>query len=159
MFSRWVLGVPIHIMRTVRMFTKLAGFSLTQGKANVFDPQHLQGASSKLVQLMFKIGQKAAELERTKLQSEIQKEQSELRQKRSEKCLTMASKCPGKGSATKNPKRHKKDEEEEEEIEDLEEMLEESTGKSRRKTSSLYSKLETGEFVTKDTNRKVRLDK
>ena len=44
----------------------------------MFDPQHLQGASSELVQLMFKIGQKAAELERAKLQSEIQKEQSEL---------------------------------------------------------------------------------
>ena len=40
----------------------------------MFDPQHLQGASSKLVQSMLKIRRRAAELERAKLQSEIQKE-------------------------------------------------------------------------------------
>ena len=44
----------------------------------MFDPQHLEGASSDLVRSMFQVGWKAAELERTKLQSEIQKEKSEL---------------------------------------------------------------------------------
>ena len=79
--SRWTLGVPMQSMRMSQTFTKIAEFILflTQGKVNMFDLQHLQGASSDLVQLMFKIGQKAAELERVKLQSEIQKEQSKLR--------------------------------------------------------------------------------
>ena len=45
----------------------------------MFDPQHLQGARPELVQSMFKIGRKAAELVRTKLQSEICKEESEIR--------------------------------------------------------------------------------
>ena len=44
----------------------------------MFDPGHLQGASSELVQSMFQIGRKAAELERTKLQTEIQKERSKI---------------------------------------------------------------------------------
>ena len=66
----------------------------------------------------------------------------------------MASKGPGKGGPVKNPKRQKKDGEEEgEEIKDSEELLEESTGRSRRKTPSLYSKLEMGEFVTKVTQK------
>ena len=58
----------------------------------MFDPQHLQGARPELVQSMFKIGWKAVELERMKLQSEIQRQQSELRQKRLENRLKMASK-------------------------------------------------------------------
>ena len=45
-------------------------------QVNVFDPQHLKGASSDLVRSMFQVGQKAAELERVKLQMEIQKEKS-----------------------------------------------------------------------------------
>ena len=48
-------------------------------QANVFDPQHLKGASSGLVRSMFQVGQKEAELERVKLQMEIQKEKSEIR--------------------------------------------------------------------------------
>ena len=44
----------------------------------MFDP-HLEGASSDLVQSMFQVCWKAAELERVKLQMEIQKEKSELR--------------------------------------------------------------------------------
>ena len=44
----------------------------------MFDPQHVQGASLDLVRSMFQIGCKAAELERTKLQVEIQKEKSEI---------------------------------------------------------------------------------
>ena len=63
---------------------------------------------------MFQIGRKAAELERTKLQSEIQRRQRELQQKCLENRLKMASKGPG---AVKNPK-HAKTEAEEEEIED-----------------------------------------
>ena len=47
----------------------------------MFDPKHLEGASSDLVRCMVKVGHKAAELERVKLQTEIQKERSEIRQK------------------------------------------------------------------------------
>ena len=68
----------MRFMRILRFFVKFAELTLTQEKANVFDPQHLQGARPELVQSMFKIGRKAAELERTKLQSEIQRQQSEL---------------------------------------------------------------------------------
>ena len=50
----------------------------------MFDPKHLAGASSDLVRSMVKVGRKAAELERVKLQTEIIKEQSELRRKRLE---------------------------------------------------------------------------
>ena len=53
---------------------------------------------------MFKIGQKAAELERTKLQSEIQKEKSELRRKKLEKWVKMAGKVGGRSGPAKNPK-------------------------------------------------------
>ena len=79
-------------MRVLRFFVKFAELTLIHEKANVFDPQHLQGARPELVQLMFKIGRKAAELERTKLQSEIQRQQSELRRKRLENRLKMTSK-------------------------------------------------------------------
>ena len=57
----------MHFMRMLRFFVKFAELTLTQEKGNVFDPQHLQGARPELVQSMFKIGQKAAELKRTKL--------------------------------------------------------------------------------------------
>ena len=70
----------------------------------MFEPQHLQGASTELVQSMFKIGRKAAELEQQKLQAEIQKEKSELRQKRLEKHVKMASSRRTKGSRMKNQK-------------------------------------------------------
>ena len=45
----------------------------------MFDLKHLEGASSDLVRSMVKVGRKAAELERVKLQKEIQKERSEIR--------------------------------------------------------------------------------
>ena len=51
--------------------------------------------------MMFKIGWKAAELERTKLQSEIQKEKSELRRKKLQKKLKMSGKAEGKGGPAK----------------------------------------------------------
>ena len=73
----------------------------------MFDPQHLQGARPELVQSMFKIGQKAAELERTKLQSEIRKEESKLQQKKLEERLKMAGKAR-KTQRKQNPRRNKK---------------------------------------------------
>ena len=121
--------------------------------ANVFDPQHLQDASSDLVQSMFRIGRKAAELERSKLQSEIRKEESEIRRKQFEKRLVMAKREDG---ATKNPKPPQIDEEEEDK--DLKELVDDP-GTRKQKTPSLYSKLQTGEFITKGTDRRVRLDK
>ena len=66
----------------------------------MFDPKHLAGASSDLVQSMVKVGRKAAELERVKLQTEIQKEKSEIRRKRLENKLKM-SKVGGKGGPAK----------------------------------------------------------
>ena len=61
----------------------------------MFDPQHLEGASSDLVRSMFQVGHKAAKLKRVKLQIEIQKEKSELRRKKLEKRLKMAGKAGG----------------------------------------------------------------
>ena len=55
---------------------------------------------------MVKVGRKAAELERVKLQMEIIKEQGKLQQKRLENRLKMASKAGGKGLA-KYPKKTK----------------------------------------------------
>ena len=53
-----------------------------------------------MVQSMVKVGRKAAELERVKLQTEIQKEKSEIRWKQLENKLKM-SKEGGKGSPAK----------------------------------------------------------
>ena len=50
----------------------------------MFNPKHLAGASLDLVQSMVKVGRKAAELERVKLQTEIIKGKSELRRKQLE---------------------------------------------------------------------------
>ena len=69
----------------------------------MFDPKHLAGASSDLVRSMVKVGRKAAELERVKLQTEIIKEQSELRRKRLEKRVKMASGKGTKGSPNEEP--------------------------------------------------------
>ena len=107
-----------------------------------------------LVQSMFQIGRKAAELERSKLQTEIQKRQSELRQKRLENRLKMASKGPG---PVKNPK-CAKTEPDEQETEDLEELTEEPVQPRKRKTPSLYSALGKDAFVTESKDRKSRLD-
>ena len=103
---------------------------------------------------MFQIGRKAAELERSKLQSEIQKKQSELRQQRLQKRVDMASKEPPKRPGPKNPKRTKTEPEEDE---DLEELMEEPAEPRRRKTPSVYSALGKDEFITGSKDWKKRL--
>ena len=95
---------------------------------------------------MFKIGWKAAELERTKLQLEIQTQQSELRQKRLENRLKMAKKGQGKQGEFEMSK-HTKTEADEEEIEDLEELLDEPVRGKKHKMMSLYSVQGKDEFV------------
>ena len=121
----------------------------------MFDPKHLAGASSDLVQSMVKVGHKAAELERVKLQTEIQKEKSEIRRKRLENKLKM-SKEGGKGGPAK-----KKVKPEPEPIEDDDDNVLEDrvTTTETDKGQPSYSTLETGGFVTKGTDRKSRLDK
>ena len=118
----------------------------------MFEPQHLQGASTELVQSMFKIGRKAAELERQKLQVEIQKEKSELRQKRLEKRVKMASSRGTKGSHMKNPKTEDNDDD------FLEDLVVESDPKKLKKPTT-YSNLKPGGFITKAEDRKGRLEK
>ena len=56
---------------------------------------------------MFQVGQKAAKLERVKLQTAIQKEKSEIRRKKLEKRLKMAGKAGSQSSPAKNPKKNK----------------------------------------------------
>ena len=105
---------------------------------------------------MVKVGRKAAELERVKLQTEIQKEKSEIRRKRLENKLKM-SKAGGKGGPAK-----KKVKPEPEPIDDddddnfLEDLV---TTTETDKGQPSYSTLEPGGFVTKGTDRKSRLDK
>ena len=121
----------------------------------MFDPKHLTGASSDLVQSMVKVGRKAAELERVKLQTEIQKEKSEIRRKRLENKLKM-SKVGGKGGpAKKKVKREMEpiDDDDDDFLEDLVTTTETDKGQPS------YSSLEPGGFVTKGTDRKLRLDK
>ena len=105
----------------------------------MFDPQHLEGASSDLVRSMFQVGWKAAELKRTKLQSKIQKERSELRQKRLEKRVKMASGKGMKGSRMKSPKQEEEDDD----------FLEDLVVDSDPKKPATYSTLKPGGFVTK----------
>ena len=120
----------------------------------MFDPKHLTGASSDLVQSMVKVGRKAAELERVKLQTEIQKEKSEIRRKRLENKLKM-SKVGDKGGPAK-----KKVKQETEPIDDDDDFLEDLvTTTETDKGQPSYSTLEPGGFVTKGTDRKSRLDK
>ena len=71
-----------------------------------------------LVQSMVKVGRKAAELERVKLQTEIQKKKSEIRRKRLENKLKM-SKVSDKGGPAK-----KKVKQETEPIDDDDDFLE-----------------------------------
>ena len=63
-------------------------------------------------------------------------------------------KSRGKGGAAKNPKRCKREDEEEE---DLKELLEDPQDKPRWKTTTIYSKLTTSEFITKGEDCKARL--
>ena len=120
----------------------------------MFDPQHLRGARPELVQSMFKIGWKAAELERTKLQSEIQKEKSELRRKKLENRLKMSGKAGDRGSSVKNPKKPKRELDDDDD--DFLDDLVAETGQDKKQPS--YSQLKPGGFVTKGTDRKTRLD-
>ena len=107
-----------------------------------------------MVQSMVKVGRKAAELERVKLQTEIQKEKSEIRRKRLESKLKM-SKAGGKGGPAK-----KKVKREPEPIDDEDDYLEDLvTTTETDKGQPSYSTLEPGGFVTKGTDRKSRLDK
>ena len=64
----------------------------------------------------------------------------------------MASKNPGKGGPVKNPKPKKTDEEDPEDLE----MLMEQTDKPKCKTAS-YTRLSTGQWVTKGEDRQARL--
>ena len=124
----------------------------------MFEPRHLQGASTELVQSMFKIGRTAAQLERQKLQTEIQKEQSERRRKRLENRLKMASKAGGKGGPARNPKKAKREPDPDDKDDDnfLEDLV---TSTETDKGQPSYSTLEPGEFVTNGADRKTRLDK
>ena len=122
----------------------------------MFDPKHLAGASSDLVRSMVKVGRKAAELERVKLQTEIQKERSEIRRKRLENRLKMASKAGGKGGLAKIPKKMKREPEPDDDDDDF---LEDLVVDSDPKKTATYSTLKMGGFVTKAEDRKGRLEK
>ena len=120
----------------------------------MFNLQHLEGTSLDLVWSMFQVGRKAAELERVKLQAEIQKEKSELQRKKLEKWLTMAGKARGQSGPAKNPRKTKvKDEQEDDDF--LDDLVMEKDPDNRQTS---YSTLEPGGFVTKGADRKMRLD-
>ena len=119
----------------------------------MFDPKHLAGASSELVQSMVKVGRKAAELERVKLQTEIQKEKSEIRRKRLENKLKMSKEGGKGGPAKKTVKPEPMEDDDDNVLEDLVTTTETDKGQPS------YSTLEPGGFVTKGTDRKSRLDK
>ena len=121
----------------------------------MFDPKHLAGASSDLVQSMVKVGRKAAKLERVKLQTEIQKEKSEIRRKRLENKLKM-SKEGGKGGPAKKTVKPEPEPMEDDDDNVLEDLV---TTTETDKGQPSYSTLEPGGFVTKGTDRKSRLDK
>ena len=113
------------------------------------------GESSDLVQSMVKVGHKAAELERVKLQTEIQKEKSEIRRKRLENLLKM-SKEGGKGGPAKKTVKPEPEPMEDDDDNVLEDLV---TTTETDKGQPSYSTLELGGFVTKGTDRKSRLDK
>ena len=94
------------------------------------------------------------ELERVKLQTEIQKEKSKIRRKKLESQLKMAGKAGGQSGPAKNPKKMKTKREQDDDnwLDDL--VLE--TDPDKRQTS--YSTLEPGGFVAKGADRKTRLD-
>ena len=102
---------------------------------------------------MFKFGWKAAELERTKLQSEIQKEKSELRRRKLANRLKMSGKAGGRSGPARNPKKTKREPDDDNDL--LDDLVME-TGQDKRQPS--YSKLEPGGFVTKGADRKTQLD-
>ena len=114
----------------------------------MFDRQHLEGASTELVQSMFKIGRKVTELKCQKLQVEIQKEKSEIRRKKLEKRIQMASSRGKKGGATKNPKTEVPD--------DDDDFLEDLVVDTK---PTMYSNLKPGGFISKAKDGKGRLEK
>ena len=118
----------------------------------MFDPQHLQGARPELVQSMFKIGWKAAELERTKLQSETRKEENEIKQKKLQKCVRMASSRCTKGDRMKSPKIEDDDDD------FLEDLVVDSNPKKPTKPTT-YSNLKPGGFFTKAEDCKRKAEK
>ena len=95
-----------------------------------------------------------AELERVKLQMEIQKEKSKIRRKKLESRLKMAGKAGGRSGPAKNLKKAKTKQEQDDEdwLDDL--VLE--TDPDKQQTS--YSNLQPGGFVMTGTNRKNQLD-
>ena len=122
----------------------------------MFDPKHLAGASSDLVQSMVKVGRKAAELERVKLQTEIIKGKSELRRKRLENRVRMASKAGGKGGPAKKKVKWEPEPVDDDDDDFLEDLV---TTTETDKGQPSYSTLELDGFVTKGADRKSRLDK
>ena len=115
----------------------------------MFDPKHLAGASSDFVRSMVKVGRKAVELERVKLQAEIQKEKSEFRRKRLEKRSKMSSGRGTKGGQMKSPKQE----------DDDDDFLEDLVVDSDLKKPAMYSTLKPGGFVMKAEDQKGRLEK
>ena len=120
----------------------------------MFDPQHLKGASTELVQSMFRIGRKATELKCQKLQTEICKEESEIRRKKLEKHVQMASNRGRKGGAMKGPKMEI-DKDDDDFLEDL--VID--TNPEEAKKPTMYSNLKPGGFIMKAEDRKGRLEK
>ena len=98
---------------------------------------------------MVKVGRKAAELERVKLQMEIIKEQSKLRRERLEKRVKMASGKGTKGTRMKSPKQEEEDDD----------FLEDLVVDSDPKKPATYSTLKPGGFVMKAQDQKGRLEK
>ena len=109
-----------------------------------------------MVQSMVKVGRKAAELERVKLQTEIIKGKSELRRKRLENRVRMASKAGGKGGPAKKKVKREPDPVDDDNDDFLEDLV---TTTETDKGQLSYSTLEPGGFVTKGADRKSRLDK
>ena len=119
----------------------------------MFDLQHLKGASADLVQSMFQVGRKAAELEHLKLQTVIQKEKSELRRKKLENRLKMLGEAGGQSGLAKNPKKTTR------EPDDDDDFLEDLVVDSDPKKPTTYSNLKPGGFVTEAEDRKGGLEK
>ena len=101
---------------------------------------------------MFQVGWRVAELERAKLQMEIQKEKSEIRRKKLENRLKMAGRGGSRSRPAKNLKKMKTKQEEGEE-EWLDDLV---VDPDKRQMS--YLNLEPGGFLTKWANRKTRSD-
>ena len=127
---------PIHTRTT--SYANFKNLLHIRGNQTIKLPlQHLEGASSDLVRSMFQVGQKAAELERTKLESEIQKEKSELRRKRFEKNLKMSGKAGGKGGPAKNPKKMKREPDDDDDNDFLDDLVVDTETDKRQPSYSM----------------------